>query len=98
MLLRQHTVLRETLNWRGETGRDRGTGRKGKRETGRQGENETGGKGDRERGSPLRLMPDMKHLFKRHEAQFFRLSLSMVQSLRLAQRWFCLPRDTRAHA
>lgn len=41
--------------------------------------------------SPLRLIPDMKHLFKRHEAQFFRLSLSMVQSFRLAHRWFCLP-------
>lgn len=41
--------------------------------------------------APFRLIPDMKHLFKRHEAQFFRLSLSMVQSFRLAHRWFCLP-------
>lgn len=41
--------------------------------------------------SPFRLIPDMKHRFRRHEAQFFRLSLSMVQSLRLAHRWFCLP-------
>lgn len=40
---------------------------------------------------PLRLIPDRKHLFKRHEAQFLRLSLSMVQSFRLAHRWFCLP-------
>lgn len=45
--------------------------------------------------SPLRLIPNMKHLFKRHEAQFFRLSLSMVQSFRLAHRWFCLPGGTQ---
>lgn len=44
--------------------------------------------------SPLRLIPDMKHLFKRHEAQFFLRSLSMVQSFRLAHRWFCLPGGT----
>lgn len=47
--------------------------------------------------SPLRLIPDMKHLFRRHEAQFLRLSLSMVQSLRLAHRWFCLPGCTSKH-
>ena len=98
---RQRQGERETETERErDRDRERGRQRQGERETetGRERDRERERQGERERDSPLRLMPDMKHLFNRQEAQFFLLSLSMVQSLRLAQRWFCLPRDTHAHA
>lgn len=40
---------------------------------------------------PPSVIPASKHFLSRHEGQFFRRSLSMVQSFLLAHRYFCFP-------
>lgn len=40
---------------------------------------------------PPRVIPTSKHFWRRQDGQFFLLSLSMVQSFRLAHRYFCFP-------
>lgn len=47
--------------------------------------------------SPPRVIPASKHFFRRHEGQFFLLSLSMVQSFRLAHRYFCFPKRKKKY-
>lgn len=43
------------------------------------------------RNLPPSVIPASKHFFRRQDGQFFLLSLSMVQSFLLAQRYFCFP-------
>lgn len=43
------------------------------------------------RNLPPSVIPASKHFLRRQDGQFFLLSLSMVQSFLLAQRYFCFP-------
>ncbi len=44
---------------------------------------------------PPSVIPASKHFLRRQDGQFFLLSLSMVQSFLLAQRYFCFPRKRK---
>lgn len=46
---------------------------------------------------PPSVIPASKHFLSRHEGQFFRRSLSMVQSFLLAHRYFCFPASKSDH-
>lgn len=47
---------------------------------------------------PPRVIPASQHFRRRQDGQFFLLNLSMVQSFRLAQRYFCLPTNIRRNS